>query len=201
MAPPNPHVSVALTLAFEIAGLQLTSSFRVSTVQIRPRSRLAVLKLSGGGAPALPADVSFELNSVKLSEAGQVATWMLRPLRDAEPSLEPQIRPEAPEQPLLIVGGVEVTAVPAPIAVTAAVAGATAIQVVAETHVAALEFSPDFEVQGVRLDSDSTTFLLRLANPDDGALALPPAFTVTHVDVTTAGQISLITLSPTTKLA
>jgi len=179
--------SVALTLGFEIAGLQLTPAFKIGSVQIRPTSNVVSLQLSGGAKDALPANISFEIAAVKLIGA-QIASWSLKPMGIAKPAPAPQSS--------LTVGGVAVTTDAAPISVTSAAAGATAIQFVATGHIGGIDFTPTFEIGMLRLDSDSNSALLKLANPAGSAMALPPSFDIAKVETSAEGQITLITLTP-----
>ena len=193
--PASGRASAQLTLGFEVTSLQLTPFFKLGAVQLRPLSNIVSLHLltTQQAENPLAAGISFQIETVDLDESAHIRSILLKPL--------PQSQPAAVPQPKLQVDNVQLgqTTEGAPIQVTSSQGTSTAVQLLATCTIAAMDFTPAFEIGSLRLEPNSNFVLLRSApSQRPAALDLPPSFEVAAVQLEGNAQISSVRLTPST---
>ena len=84
-----------------------------------------------------------------------------------------------------------------PISVTTSDQASTAVQLFGTFTIAAMDFTPAFEIGSLRLEPTSNTVLLRVApSSRPTALDLPPSFEVAAVQLGDGAQITGVRLTP-----
>ena len=195
--PANSRAAAQLTLGFEITSLQLTPFFKLGGVQLKPLSNVVGLHLIASQAADNPlaAGISFQIDTVELNEASHVKSILLKPLQGG-------VQPAAVPQSKVQVDAVQISSGSegAPISVTSSAGAATAVQLLATFSIAAMDFTPSFEIGSLRLEPTSNSVLLRLApSSRPAALDLPPSFEVDNVSLGDNAQISGMKLTPGNK--
>ena len=191
--PSTARAAAQLTLGFEITSLQLTPFFKLGAVQLRPLSNIVSLHLiaSASAETPLAAGISFQIVTVELNEAAHLKSILLKPLPQAQPATVPSQK--------LAVEHVQIAQASenAPISVTTSEATSTAVQLLADFTIAAMDFTPSFEIGSLRLEPTSNSVLLRLApSQRPAALDLPPSFEVANVQLGNDAQLSGVRLTP-----
>ena len=189
------RAAAQLTLGFEITSLQLTPFFKLGAVQLRPLSNIVSLHLIASQATENPlaAGISFQIVTVELDGESHLKSLLLKPLPNAQQAATPS--------PKLQVDAVNITqaAEGAPITISSSDQTSTAVQLLANFVIAAMDFTPSFEIGSLRLEPTSNSVLLRLApSQRPAALDLPPSFEVANVQLAGDSQISGMRLTPGT---
>ncbi len=193
--PANARAAAQLTLGFEITSLQLTPFFKLGAVQLRPLSNIVSLHLIASQATDNPlaAGISFQIVTVDLDGDSHIKSLLLKPLPNAQQAAVPS--------PKLQVDAVNITSAGegAPITISSSDQTSTAVQLLANFTIAAMDFTPSFEIGSLRLEPTSNSVLLRLApSQRPAALDLPPSFEVASVQLGGDAQISGMRLTPGT---
>ena len=193
--PANARAAAQLTLGFEITSLQLTPFFKLGAVQIRPLSNIVSLHLVAAQATDNPlaAGISFQIVTVELDGDAHLKSLLLKPLPNAQQTATPS--------PKLQVDAVNITQAGegAPITISSSDQTSTAVQLIANFAIAAMDFTPSFEIGSLRLEPTSNSVLLRLApSQRPAALDLPPSFEVANVQMGGDAQITGMRLTPGT---
>jgi hypothetical protein len=191
--PNNGRASAQLTIGFEITSLQLTPFFKLGSVQLKALSNVVSLHLVASQAADSPlaAGISFQIEHVDLDGASHIKSILLKPLGESREVTAPV--------PKLQVDNVAVTGGSggAPISVTTSEQASTAVQIFGTFTIAAMDFTPAFEIGSLRLEPTSNTVLLRVApSSRPTALDLPPSFEVAAVQLGDGAQISGVRLTP-----
>ena len=187
------RASAQITLGFEVTSLQLTPFFKLGAVQLRPLSNVVSLHLltTQQAENPLAAGISFQIETVDLNESAHVRSILLKPLPQAQAATTPQ--------PKLQVDNVQLGQGTdgAPIQVTSSQGTSTAVQLLATCTIAAMDFTPAFEIGSLRLEPTSNFVLLRSApSQRPAALDLPPSFEVANVQLEGNAQIASVRLTP-----
>ena len=193
--PGTARAAAQLTLGFEITSLQLTPFFKLGAVQIRPLSNIVSLHLIASQATDNPlaAGISFQIVTVDLDDTAHIRSLLLKPLPNAQQAAVPS--------PKLQVDAVQITQASegAPITISSSDQTSTAVQLLANFTIAAMDFTPSFEIGSLRLEPTSNSVLLRLApSQRPAALDLPPSFEVANVQLGGDAQIAGMRLTPGT---
>ncbi len=195
--PDHPaHAGVVfaqLTFGFEITSLRLTPFFRLGAVQLKALSNVVSLGLVNARQSDQPlaAGVSFQIERVDLDVASRLKSIRLKPLDEARTAISPVSK--------LHVDAVAITGETegAPITVTTSSVASTAVQLVGTFAITAMEFSPAFEIDSLRLELASEDVRLRVAPASGpGAQEMPPSFEIAEVQLDEARQIRGARLVP-----
>src|SRR5207248_4140099 len=80
------QTSVQITFSFEITGMQLTPSFKMGVLKVRPTSKLVAMRLGQfqQPQPAMNLQVAFELATIQPADGG-LGTIRLTPSQQRKP--------------------------------------------------------------------------------------------------------------------
>ena len=191
--PNNGRASAQLTIGFEITSLQLTPFFKLGSVQLKALSNVVSLHLVATQAADSPlaAGISFQIEHVDLDGASHLKSILLKPLGESRAITAPVSKLQVDN--VAVTGGGDGS----PISVTTSDQASTAVQLFGTFTIAAMDFTPAFEIGSLRLEPTSNTVLLRVApSSRPTALDLPPSFEVAAVQLGDGAQITGVRLTP-----
>jgi hypothetical protein len=190
------QTSVQITFALEIAAMQLTPSFKMDVLKVRPTSKLVSMRLGSSQQPqpAMNVQVAFEIAEIQPAD-GALGTIRLTPSQQA--------RPTATGSPSFAVAGLQVmpNIDTAPVQLTP-LQGEATVSVTAACQISTVEFSPSFEIASIILNSNSKQVIVQLpgAAPDSADSA--PVFEIANLQVSDSGdnigmmQLNLVGTEP-----
>jgi len=194
VAKPQPaatmQTSVQLTFSFEIAAMQLTSSFRMGVLKVRPISKLVTMRLPAPQQPqpALNLQVSFEVAKVQ-PVGGALGTIRMIPSQ--------QQRQTATGSPSFAVAGLQV--VPnfetAPVQLTPSQQGRASVFITVPFQITTIEFSPSLEIASVVLNSNSKQVIVQLPGAGPSPAEGPPVFEIANLQLAESGEIGIMQLN------
>src|SRR5207245_4918547 len=183
VAKPQPppaamQTSVQLTFSFEIAAMQLTPSFKMGVLKVRPISQLVTMRLPSPqrAQSALNLQVAFEVAKIQ-PVAGALGTVRVVPSQ--------QQRPPMGGMPSFAVAGLQVVpnSETAPVQLTPAPQGRPSVFITVPFQISTLEFSPTLEIGSVTLSSNSKQVVVQLPGvapcPTEGA----PMFEIANLEL------------------
>jgi tetratricopeptide (TPR) repeat protein len=189
--PAAMQTSVQLTFSFEIAAMQLTSSFKMGALKVRPISKLVTMRLPSPQQPqsALNLQVSFEVAKIQPA-AGALGRIRMVPSQ--------QQRPTPGGLPSFAVAGLQVVpnSETAPVQLTPSQQGRASVLVTVPFQITTLEFAPSLEIASVILNSNSKQVAVQLPGagptPAEGA----PMFEIANLELNEGGDIGMVHLNP-----
>ena len=194
VAKPQPaatmQASVQITFSFEIAAMQLTSSFRMGVLKVRPISKLVTMRLPAPQQPqpALNLQVSFEVAKIQ-PVGGALGTIRMIPSQ--------QQRQTATGSPSFAVAGLQV--VPnfetAPVQLTPSQQGRASVFITVPFQITTIEFSPSLEIASVVLNSNSKQVLVQLPGAGPSPAEGPPVFEIANLQLAERGEIGMMQLN------
>jgi hypothetical protein len=193
---PHPataaHTPVQLTFSFEIVSIQLTPTFKVRAVQVRPASKIVTMRLapSQGPQPDMHPEVTFEIAEIQSADSGLGTVRLIKsphhrqqPVAIASPSFEgTALQPVSSSD---AAAGVQL----AP-----SEQGQAHVQVTADFQMAKVEFSSNFEITAVVLNSTSRHVSVQLAGADPSAIEEAPVFDIANGRLTGNGGSEILEL-------
>ena len=193
VAKPQPsgtmQTSVQLTFSFEIAAIQLRPTFKVGVLQVRLISKIATMRLapSQQPQPAMNLHASFEI--AKIQPVGEtLGTIRLTPSQQQRPIMgSPSFRVAGLE----LVPNVEAT----PVQLTLSQRGQAAVFVTVPCQITTIEFSPLLEIASVVLNSSSKQVLVQLAGTAPSPVDGPPVFEIADLQLSEGGDVGMIQLN------
>jgi len=193
VAKPQPaatmQTSVQLTFSFEIASVQLTSSFKMGVLKVRPISKLVTMRLPASQQPQLGVNlqVSFEIAKVQ-PLGGALGTIRMIPS---------QQRPITTGSPSFSVAGLQV--VPnfetAPVQLTPSQQGRASVFVTVPFQITTIEFSPSLEIAAVVLNSNSKQVRVQLPGAGPNQSEGPAMFEIANLELNESGDIGTMQLN------
>jgi len=183
------QTSVQLTFSFEIAAVQLTSSFKMGVLKVRPISKLVTMRLPASQQPQLGVNlqVSFEIAKVQPS-GGALGTIRMIPS---------QQRPTTTGSPSFTVAGLQV--VPnfetAPVQLTPSQQGRASVFVTVPFQITTIEFAPSLEIAAVVLNSNSKQVRVQLPGAGPNQSEGPPMFEIANLELNESGDIGTMQLN------
>jgi tetratricopeptide (TPR) repeat protein len=184
------QTSVQLTFSFEIAAMQLTQSFKMGVLKVRPISKLVTMRLPSSQQPqsALNLQVSFEVAKIQ-PVAGALGTIRMIPSQ--------QPRPTAGGLPSFAVAGLQVVpnSETAPVQLTPSQQGRASVLITVPFQIATLEFSPSLEIASVILNSNSKQVAVQLPGAGPGSAEGAPMFEIANLELNESGDISMMQLN------
>jgi hypothetical protein len=193
VAKPQPaatmQTSVQLTFSFEIAAVQLTSSFKMGVLKVRPISKLVTMRLPASQQPQLGVNlqVSFEIAKVQ-PLGGALGTIRMIPS---------QQRPTTTGSPSFAVAGLQV--VPnfeiAPVQLTPSQQGRASVFVTVPFQITTIEFSPSLEIAAVVLNSNSKQVRVQLPGAGPNQSEGPAMFEIANLELNESGDIGTMQLN------
>lgn len=185
------QTAVQLTFSCEIASLQLTPAFKMGALQVKPISRIVMMRLapSQHPQPAMNLQVTFEVATVQPS-GGSLGTVRLTPSQQQKPGVL--------TSPAFAIAGVQLVsnAENAPVQLTPSQQGKASVHVTAAFQISTVEFSPSFEIASIVLNSSSKNVSVQLPGAGPSAIEAAPVFEVASVQLGGNGEIGLMSLHP-----
>jgi Flp pilus assembly protein TadD len=189
--PAAMQTSVQLTFSFEIAAMQLTSSFKMGALKVRPISKLVTMRLPSPQQPqsALNLQVGFEVAKIQPA-AGALGTIRMVPSQ--------QQRPTPGGLPSFAVAGLQVVpnSETAPVQFTPSRQGRASVLITVPFQITTLEFSPSLEIASVILNSNSKQVAVQLPGAGPAPAEGAPMFEIANLELGEGGDIGMIHLNP-----
>ena len=193
VARPQPaatmQTSVHLTFSFEIAAVQLTSSFKMGVLKVRPISKLVTMRLPASQQPQAGGNlqVSFEIAKVQ-PMGGALGTIRMIPS---------QQRPTTTGSPSFAVAGLQVVSnfETAPVQLTPSQQGRASVFITVPFQITTIEFAPSLEIATVVLNSNSKQVRVQLPGAGPNQSEGPPMFEIANLELNESGDIGMMQLN------
>lgn len=182
--------SVDVTFSFEITAVQLTPTFEMDALTVRPASRLVMMRfaLHLQSQPTKNLQVSFEAAKIQ-PVGGTLGTLRMLP--------SDQQRPVANGSHSSAPAGLQV--VPnfeaAPVQLTPSQPAQATVFVTVPCEISIVEFSPLFEIASVILNSSCKRVFVQLPGTRPGAEETARVFEIANLELTESGEISTMRLN------
>jgi len=182
--------SVDVTFSFEITAVQLTPTFEMDALTVRPASRLVIMRLALHlhSQPTKNLQVSFEAAKIQ-PVGGTLGTLRMLPFK--------QQRPVANGSHSSAPAGLEV--VPnfeaAPVQLTPSQPAQATVFVTVPCELSIVEFSPLFEIASVILNSSCKRVFVQLPGTRPGGEETARVFEIANLELTESGDISAMQLN------
>ena len=171
--------------------MQLTPTFKMSGLQLKPTSKVVSMRLAPSHDPQPPINVhvTFEVAKIELA-GGSIGTVRLAP------SL--QEKPAALSSPSFAISGLELVAGAgtAPVQLTPSHQEQASVHLTAHFQIAAIEFSPLFEIAAIVLTSTSKNVSMQLPGSGPSSIDNAPVFHIENVQLGGSSELGLIQVTP-----
>jgi tetratricopeptide (TPR) repeat protein len=185
------HTAVQLTFSLEIASMQLTPTFKMSGLQLKPTSKVVSMRLAPSQDPQPPMNlqVTFEVAKIELSD-GSIGTVRLAP--------SVQQKPAVLTSPSFAISGLELVAGSgaAPVQLTPSHQEQASVHLTAEFQIAAIEFTPLFEIATIVLTSTSKKVSMQLPGSGPSSIDSAPVFEIENVQLGAGNELGLVQVTP-----
>jgi tetratricopeptide (TPR) repeat protein len=172
------HTAVQLTFSLEIASMQLTPTFKMSGLQLKPTSKVVSMRLAPSQDPQPPMNlqVTFEVARIDLS-SGSIGSVRLSP--------SAQQKPAVLTSSSFAISGLELVAGSgsAPVQLTPSHQEQASVHLTAEFQIAAIEFTPLFEISAIVLNSTSRKVSMQLPGSGPSSIEGAPVFQIEDVQL------------------
>ena len=172
------HTAVQLTFSLEIASMQLTPTFKMSGLQLKPTSKVVSMRLAPSQDPQPPMNlqVTFEVAKIDLS-GGTIGTIRLAPSAREKPAVL--------SSPSFAISGLELVsgAGAAPVQLTPSHQEQASVHLTAHFQIAAIEFTPLFEISSIVLNSTSRDVFMQLPGSGPTSIDSAPVFKIENVQL------------------
>jgi len=179
-----------MTFSFEIAAMQLTPSFKMGVLKVRPISKLVTMRLPSPqrAQTALNLQVAFEVLKIQ-PVAGALGTIRVIPSQ--------QQRPTMAGMPSFAVAGLQVfpNSETAPVQLTPSQQGRASVFITVPCQISTLEFSPSLEIASVILNSNSKQVVVQLPGAGSGPAEGAPMFEIANLELNEGGEIAMMQLN------
>jgi len=189
------HTAVQITLSCEIASMQLTPTFKMGALQLRPISKVVTMRLASSPQQqqaAMNLQVNFEIAKIQAA-AGSLGQLRLNPSQQQKPAT--LATPSFNISGLQLVSGFE----SAPLQLTPSHQTQASVHLTAAFQITSVEFSPTFEIAGIILNSTSKTVAVQLPGAGASSVENAPMFEITNVQMASNGEIAMLQLNPVAK--
>ena len=185
------HTAVQLTFSLEIASMQLTPTFKMSGLALKPISRVVSMRLAPSHDPQPPMNLQVTFEVVKIDLAnGSIGTIRLSPSIHEKPAVL--------TSPSFAITGLEL--VPgkgaAPVQITPSHQEQASVHLTAEFQIAAIEFTPLFEISTIVLNSSSRKVSMQLPGSGPSSIDSAPVFEIENVQLGPGNDLALIQVMP-----
>jgi predicted Zn-dependent protease len=184
------HTAVQLTFSLEIASMQLTPTFKMSGLQLKPTSKVVSMRLAPSQDPQPPMNlqVTFEVAQIDLS-GGTIGTVRLSPSGREKPAVL--------SSPSFAISGLELVsgAGAAPVQLTPLHQEQASVHLTAHFQIAAIEFTPMFEIAAIVLNATSRDVFMQLPGSGPTSIDSAPVFKMENVQLN-GTDIGLIQVVP-----
>jgi hypothetical protein len=177
--------SVHVTFSFEITAVQMTPTFKMGGLTVRPASKLVTMRL------ALHLDsqpTSFEAAKIQ-PVGGTLGTLRMLPSQQQRPVANGSLSFAATG--LQVVPNFEA----APVQLTPSQPAQATAFVTVPCEISKVEFSPSFEIASVILNSSSKRVSVQLPGTRAGGEEGAPALEIANLELTESGEISTMQLN------
>jgi hypothetical protein len=185
------HTAVQLTFSLEIASMQLTPTFKMSGLQLKPTSKVVSMRLAPSQDPQPPMNlqVTFEVARIDLS-SGSIGSVRLSP--------SAQQKPAVLTSSSFAISGLELVAGSgsAPVQLTPSHQEQASVHLTAEFQIAAIEFTPLFEISAIVLNSTSRKVSMQLPGSGPSSIEGAPVFQIEDVQLGPGNELGLIQVTP-----
>jgi hypothetical protein len=171
--------------------MQLTPTFKMSGLQLKPMSKIVSMRLAPSQDPQPPMNlqVTFEVAKIELSN-GSIGTIRLTPSAQQKPALI--------TSPSFAISGLELVAGSgaAPVQLTPSHQEQASVQLTAAFQIAAIEFTPLFEISTIVLNATSKKVSMQLPGSGPSSIDNAPVFEIESVQLTGGNDLGLIQVAP-----
>ena len=185
------HTAVQLTFSLEIASMQLTPTFKMSGLQLKPTSKVVSMRLAPSQDPQPPMNlqVTFEVARIELSN-GSIGTIRLSP--------SGQQKPAVLTSSSFAISGLELMAGSgaAPVQLTPSHQEQASVHLTAEFQIAAIEFTPLFEISTIVLNASSRKVSMQLPGTGPSSIEGAPVFEISNIQLGPGNELGLIQVTP-----
>jgi hypothetical protein len=184
------QTSVHLTFSFEIAAMQLTPSFKMGVLKVRPISKLVTMRLPSPQRAQSPLNLQVAFEVVKIQPvSGALGNIRVVPSQ--------QQRPAMGGTPSFAVAGLQVVpnSETAPVQLTPSAQGRASVFITVPFQISTLEFSPTLEIGSVMLNSNSKQVVVQLPGTGPGPVEGAPMFEIANLELNEAGEIVMMQLN------
>jgi tetratricopeptide (TPR) repeat protein len=188
------QTAVQIMLSCEIASMQLTPTFKMGALQLRPISKVVTMRLASSPRQeaAMNLQANFEISKIQTAP-GSLGQLRLNPSQQQRPAT--LATPSVNISDLQLVSGFE----SAPLQLTPSHQTQASVHLTAAFQIASVEFSPTFEIAGIILNSSSKTVAVQLPGAGASSVENAPMFEITNVQMGSNGEIALLQLNPVAK--
>ena len=182
--------SVDVTFSFEITAVQLTPTFKMGGLTVRPASRLVTMRLAPHlhSQPTKNLQVSFEAAKIQ-PVGGTLGTLRMLPFKQQRPVANGS-HSSAPAG-LQVVPNFEA----APVQLTPSEPAQATVFVTVPCEISIVEFSPLFEIATVILNSSCKRVFVQLPGTRPGGEETARVFEIANLELTESGDISTMQLN------
>ena len=174
---------VKVTFSFEIAAAQLTPTFKMGVLEVRPISKIVTMRLAPSQRPQ--PEVNFEI--AKIQPVGKT----LGIIRVTPSQQERPIMRSPSVAGLQFVPNGEAT----PVQLTPSQQDEAAVFVTVPCQISRIEFSPLLEIASIVLDSSSKHVLVQLPGAGPSPADGPRAFEIADLQLNERGDAGMIQLN------
>jgi hypothetical protein len=183
------QTSVQITFALEIAAMQVTPTFKMEVLKVRPTSKLVGMRLGSSQQPepAMNLQVAFEIADIQPAD-GALGTIRLTPS---------QQKPMIDGSPSLTVAGLQFVPIfqSAPLWLIPSQERPATVLVTVPFQITTMEFSASFEIASVVLNSTSKEVIVQLPGAASTAGEGTPMFEIANLQLSEGGDIALMQLN------
>ena len=182
--------SVDVTFSFEITAVQLTPTFEMDALTVRPASSLVMMRLALHlqSQPTKNLQVSFEAAKIQ-PVGGTLGTLRMLPFKQQRPVANGS-HSSAPAG-LQVVPNFEA----APVQLTPSEPAQATVFVTVPCEISIVEFSPLFEIASVILNSTCKRVFVQLPGTSPGGEETARVFEIANLELTESGDISTMQLN------
>ncbi len=185
------HTVVQMTLSCEIVSMQLTPTFKMGALQLRPISKIVAMRLASSPQQQAPMNLQANFEIAKIQPAaGSLGQLRLNPSQQQRPAT--LATPSFNISSLQLVSGFE----SAPLQLTPSHQTQASVHLTVACQITSVEFSPTFEIAGIILNSTSKTVAVQLPGAGSPSLENAPMFEITNVQMADDGEIAMLQLNP-----
>jgi hypothetical protein len=183
-------MSVHVTFSFEITAVQLTPTFEMGALTVRPASRPVTMRLALHlhSQPTKNLQVSFKAAKIQ-PLGGTLGTFRMLP-SDQQRPVENGSRSFAPAG-LQVVPNFEA----APVQFAPSQPARATVFVTVPCEISVVEFSPLFEIASVILNSSCKRVFVQLPGTSPGEQETARVFEIANLELTESGDISTMQLN------
>ena len=179
------HAAVQLTFSLEIASMQLAPTLKMSDLALQPTSKVVSMRFAPSQDPQPPMKlpVTFEVVAIELA-GNTIGTVRLSPSSQPKPTVF--------SLPSFSISGLELVAGSAPVQLIPSHQERASVQLTAEFQIAAIEFTPVFEMASIVLNSTSRNVSMRLPGSEPNAIKNSALFEIENVQLGLGNELGLV---------